>query len=95
MLQGGTKSQATLTAYVLTAIYEVKLSSLTSSTRYVSALLKAQRYLERLGSSLYDPYSLALTSYALFKSGSNNVDGTSARLDAMVKRDGMYNCLYQ
>jgi len=81
---GGASSTTTLTAFVLIAISEVKLRSTEIAPRLATAKANAQRYLESQASTLSDPYSLAVASYALFKSGSNNVDVTLAPLEALA-----------
>ena len=92
--QGGATSKISLTAYVLSAISEVKFdSSLSSKLR--NAQSKARNYLERQASSLKDPYSLALTSYALYKSGSQNVDITLTPLEKLSKKSGKWNKVYK
>lgn len=77
-----------MTAFVLTAISEVKLGSTEIQTRLATAKSKAQGYLEREASTLSDPYSLAVASYALFKSGSKNVDLALSPLEKMSKMKG-------
>ena len=84
---GGASSTVTLTAFVLTAISEVKLRSTEIAPRLATAQSKAQQYLESKASSLKDPYSLALTSYALYKSGSKNVDITLQPLERLAKNE--------
>ena len=77
----------TLTAFVLTSISEVRLRSTEIRPRLASAKTKAQSYLESNAATLSDPYSLALVSYALFKSGSNNVDLTLQPLNRLAKNE--------
>ena len=79
----------TLTAFVLAAISEVKLTGSSITSRVATAKSRAQKYLEGQASSLTDPYSLALVSYALYKSGSQNVDLTFGPLQKISKKDGM------
>jgi len=88
MLGGSASSTVTLTAYVLTSISEVRLSSTEIGPRLATAKSKAQRYLESNASGLSDPYSLALVSYALFKSSSNNVALTLGPLNRLAKNEG-------
>ena len=85
---GGASSTVTLTAFVLTSISEVRLRSTEIRPRLASAKTKAQSYLESNAATLSDPYSLALVSYALFKSGSNNVDLTLRPLNRLAKNEG-------
>lgn len=77
-----------MTAFVLSSISEVKLGSTEIKSRLATAKSRAQGYLEREASKLVDPYSLAVASYALFKSGSKNVDVTLIPLEKMAKVKG-------
>ncbi|XP_067949557.1 CD109 antigen-like [Watersipora subatra] len=88
MTGGGASSDVTLTAFVLIAISDIPQTSSAASANLARAQKKAQIYLDSHVSALSDPYSLALTSYALFKAGSSNVDRAFLPLEMLAKHEG-------
>ncbi|XP_067949274.1 CD109 antigen-like [Watersipora subatra] len=88
MLGGGASSRVTLTAFVLAALSEVRISSPRQVEGLRTAWRSGQMYLERQARELADPYSLALTSYALFKSGSPYVDLAFQPLQRLAITEG-------
>jgi hypothetical protein len=83
-------TNATLTAQVVISLKEIEASSGSLGSLTIPARMAAVRYLERVLDLLFDPYEIAIVTYALTVVDSPMKDAAFEKLDGQKRSYGQY-----
>ena len=81
-------TNATLTAQVVISLKEIESSSGNLGSMTIPARTAAVRYLERVLDLLFDPYEVAIVTYALTVVDSHLKDAAFEKLDGLKRSYG-------